>query len=56
MQFFNGTRWSADRSELHFLIDRQYANDRTHLLEYPAYRDTYLKNGLAGAITAVYPV
>jgi hypothetical protein len=37
MQFFNGRRWSTDRSELTFLLEHQDQLRDTHLLAYPPY-------------------
>ncbi|MEV7192286.1 hypothetical protein AB0N81_10830 [Streptomyces sp. NPDC093510] len=41
MQFFNGSRWSGDRNELHFLLDHQDELKEHHLLNFPPYVDTY---------------
>jgi hypothetical protein len=45
MQFFNGHRWSSDRSELRFLIEHQSELVGTHLLEFGPYREAYLRPG-----------
>ncbi|WP_405752859.1 hypothetical protein OHA19_35225 [Streptomyces sp. NBC_00012] len=41
MQFFNGTKWSGDRGELHFLLEHQDSLKEYHLLGYPQYVDEY---------------
>lgn len=41
MEFFNGTRWSADRGELRFLVERQEQLRGTHQLEFAPYRQRY---------------
>jgi len=47
LEFFNGFRWSASVAELKFLLHREQAPARQHLLETEAYRAAYCPGGLA---------
>ncbi|MEW9552349.1 GNAT family N-acetyltransferase [Nonomuraea sp. NPDC050783] len=59
VEIFNGRAWSADRDELHFLLDHQDRLAGTHILEYRPYVDAFcdadvasLRSGAVGRFTA----
>lgn len=47
IEFFNGFRWSTDLAELKFMIRRDVEGVGNHLLDVPAYRDSFWEGSYA---------